>query len=109
MGGSRKEVTKLTVLGRCLHVDDLETFCNGKNIRLLTTALTNMIQTGLKSNCYHLLREDLPNCMVLPGFSYPTLCLKNVYKVRGLNFLNSMQSTYVVWVLFVFMVAKYVI
>lgn len=59
--GSRKEVTKLTVLSHCPHLDYLETFSNGEIINFLMTALTNMIQAGLKSNCYHLLREDLPN------------------------------------------------
>lgn len=51
--------------------------------------------------------------MVLLGFSKShTLPQKCAQSERGLNFLNLMQSTYVVWgfvCLFVFAVAKYVI
>lgn len=42
--GSRKEVMKLTVLSHGPRLDYLETFCNRKNVRLLMTALTNMIR-----------------------------------------------------------------
>lgn len=39
-----REVTKLTVLSLCPRLSHWETFCNGKNIRVLMTALTNRIR-----------------------------------------------------------------
>lgn len=113
--GSRKEVTKLTVLSRCPRLHYMETFCNGKNIRLLMTALTDMIhmtKSVSKSNCYHLLKEDLPSCMVLLGFSKPhTLPQKCAQSERFELFeFNAKHICCLGFVcLFVFMVAKYVI
>lgn len=100
----------MTVLSLYPRLSRWETLCNGKNIRLLMTALTNVVRmTKLVSKATAIIpqrRVCHPACL-LEGSDSPTLGLENVHRARGLNFLNSVQSTYVVWVLFVVFVCFY--